>query len=113
MREAECALSDEPRVRQEMAEKASLSDRHVNVLAPDYQMDGVLYLAVRFPVIHIQEFLRQVQNQEEGVRRFVIGSEELSTCRAWTEPVSDRSRGPSYWTQETSNLKITKYICNC
>eukprot|EP00091_Calanus_sinicus_P002691 TRINITY_DN12787_c0_g1_i1.p1 TRINITY_DN12787_c0_g1~~TRINITY_DN12787_c0_g1_i1.p1 ORF type:complete len:114 (-),score=27.35 TRINITY_DN12787_c0_g1_i1:78-419(-) len=32
-REAECAYSEEARVRQEMAEKASLSDRRANALA--------------------------------------------------------------------------------
>merc|ERR1719389_1036545 len=37
MREAECALSEESRVRQEMAEKASLADRRANALAGEME----------------------------------------------------------------------------
>merc|ERR1712034_116466 len=36
-REAECALSEESRVRQEMAEKASLADRRANALAGEME----------------------------------------------------------------------------
>merc|ERR1712012_597835 len=37
MRESECALSEESRVRQEMAEKASLADRRANALAGEME----------------------------------------------------------------------------
>merc|ERR1719389_702468 len=37
MREAECALTEESRVRQEMAEKASLADRRANALAGEME----------------------------------------------------------------------------
>merc|ERR1712077_96110 len=37
MREAECALAEEARVRQEMAEKASLADRRANALAGEME----------------------------------------------------------------------------
>merc|ERR1712098_234181 len=36
-REAECALAEEARVRQEMAEKASLADRRANALAGEME----------------------------------------------------------------------------
>merc|ERR1711872_517125 len=37
MREAECALTEESRVRQEMSEKASLADRRANALAGEME----------------------------------------------------------------------------
>merc|ERR1712029_915960 len=37
MRESECALSEESRVRQEMAEKASLADRRANAIAGEME----------------------------------------------------------------------------
>merc|ERR1712066_357823 len=37
MRESECALTEESRVRQEMAEKASLADRRANALAGEME----------------------------------------------------------------------------
>merc|ERR1712114_65932 len=37
MRESECALSEESRIRQEMAEKASLADRRANALAGEME----------------------------------------------------------------------------
>merc|ERR1719290_602796 len=43
MRESECALAEESRVRQEMAEKASLADRRANALAGE--MDDMLHQA--------------------------------------------------------------------
>merc|ERR1712165_570232 len=96
MREAECALTEESRVRQEMAEKASLADRRANALAGELEesrnavneMASInsrasgekrsIEGAVHTLHAEIDDMLHQAKNSEEKAKKAMVDAARLA-----------------------------------
>merc|ERR1712152_96367 len=82
LREAECAYEEASRVRQEMAEKASLADRRANSLQGEMEEARALLDSAdrgkRQTEAEIDDLLHQAKNSEEKAKKAMVDAARLA-----------------------------------